>query len=157
MILSLLKKLFKSDHSGPKLDSLSVGQKVRPLDRTSLSISDNTIVERFTTMLSPEQVLYSLKVFLLKILLIIFESSITGLCKLAIVGRLMSVIKGISKVDTVGTIGTIDTIGTIGITVLAIFKGFLDNSTPLFFDVNIGNSFEAVGSGILSISAFSTF
>ena len=127
-----------------------MGQKVRPLDKTSLSISDKIIVERFTTILSPEQVLYSLKGFLLNNLEIMFESSITGLCTLLIVGRLMSVIKGISSGFTKET--------TVGLLIMSLFNGVLGKITSLFFDVlKIGNSFEAVFLGKKVISSSSTF
>ena len=63
------------------------------MDNTSFSVSDNTIVDKFTTMLSPEQVLYSLKCLSLNDLVIISEFSGTCLGKLRIVGNGISIIK----------------------------------------------------------------
>jgi hypothetical protein len=79
-ILSLLKKDFKSDQRRPKSGSPSVGQKVSPLDRTVVSSLDNTFLDKLITMLSPEQVLYSLNSFLLNVreiqgLLVSFSST----------------------------------------------------------------------------------
>jgi hypothetical protein len=72
-----------------------LGQKVKPLDNTSFSVSDNTLVDRFTTILSPEQVLYSLNSFLLKIQDIIFEVSGTALTiGTFVTGSGISTIKG---------------------------------------------------------------
>jgi hypothetical protein len=81
--------------------------------------------------------------FLLNILEIMFESLVTGLGKLTMVGKFMSVMKGITMV---------------GVSMTVMFNGVLGTSTPLFFDVlKMGYSFEAVGKGVGFTSSSSVF
>lgn len=81
-----------------------MGQNVRPLDKTSVSVIFNTLFERFTTILLPEHVLYSLYILLLK------RRSITGsvalytgivsVIKTSLLGELISAVNGIVQGNT---------------------------------------------------------